>query len=232
MCSGLGGCSGNVTLFGPSEIGQITAFAASRSCLSTVVQVPQIASATPNNVTVFNPGTVTLAGSGFTGATSYAVGTQSFTSGFGVLSDTSMSIVMPQSTTTGVKAITVTNAQGTSNPVPVLYTLTSPPKLKTTAAVPATGGVASFDFAGTPGRPWFLLLGITNTTTPFQGFPLLTPHMFLTAGVFSPPLGIENVSVPVPAGLGFLLFYLQILEADATLPQATGTSNVSVTILL
>lgn len=232
MCSGLGGCSGNVTLFGPTEIGQITAFAATRPCLSTVLVQPQITAATPGSVTIFSPGNVVLTGSGFTGVTSYTVGGQPFSSGFGVVNDASMSVVMPQGTATGATTISVTNPLGTSNSFPVLYTLTSPPKLRTTAAVPPTGGIASFDFGGTPGRLWFLLLGITNTTTPFQGFPLLDPSLLLTAGAFPAPLGIDNLSIPVPPGLGLLIFYLQILEVSPTAPLATGTSNVAVTILL
>lgn len=232
MCSGLGGCSGNVTLFGPTEIGQIVAFAATRPCLTVVMVPPQITAATPNNVTVFSPGNVTLTGQGFTGTTSYSVGTQVFTSGFGLMSDNSMFVAMPPSTTLGPTTISVTTPLGTSNQFPVSYLLTSPPKLKTTSSIPPSGGIASFDFAGTPGRLWFLLLGITNTTTPFQGFPLLTPNLVLTTGVFPGPLGIDNVSIPVPPGLGLLIFYLQVLEAHPTLPVATGTTNIGVTILL
>ena len=76
------------------------------------------------------------------------------------------------------------------------------------------------------------MLGITNTTAPLQGFPLLNPNLLLATGTFNAPLGINNVSVPVPPGLGLLIFYLQILEANPTLPLATGTSNVSITVLL
>lgn len=232
MCAGLGGCSGNVTLFGPTEIGQIVPFAQSRPCLSVVPLTPVIATANPVTVTVFNPGNVTLSGSGFLGATSYRVGTTTYTSGFTVSSDNQMTIAMPQGTTTGLTTVSVTNPQGTSNSFPLIYNLTSPPKLKTTAAVPSSGGIASFDFGGTPGRLWFLVLGITNTTAPLQGFPLLNPNLLLATGTFNAPLGINNVSVPVPPGLGLLIFYLQILEANPTLPLATGTSNVSITVLL
>ncbi len=231
MCAGLGGCSGSVTLFGPGEIGQITSFAASRTCLSSVATAPQITGVNPGSVTVFNPGNVILTGSGFTGATSYRVGTQVYSSGFFVSSDSTMSVAMPAGTAVGPTTIGVTNPQGTSNSFPSSYTLTAPPKLKATASVPSTGGVASFDFAGTPGRSWFLVLGISNTTTPFQGFPLLDPQLLLTAGAFGPPLGVANVSIPVPPGLGLLIFYLQVLEADAT-PAATGTSNIVTTVLL
>src|SRR5204862_3634335 len=115
---------------------------------------------------------------------------------------------MPQGTALGLTTVTVTNPQGTSNPMALIYGLTSPPKLKTTPTVPPAGGIANFDFGGTPGRLWFLVLGITNTTSPFQGFPLLNNNLLLTAGTFPSPLGIDGLSVPVPGGLGFLIFYL------------------------
>lgn len=232
MCSGLGGCSANVTLFGPSEISQITAFAPTCPCLNTIPIPPQITAATPNPVSVFNPGVVVLTGQGFTGVSSYRVGTTNFSSGFGVTNDYQMSITMPTGTALGVTQISVTNPQGISNSFPMVYNVTSPPKLKATGAVPATGGIASFDFGGTPNRMWFLLLGITNTTVPLQGFPLLDPHLILTTGTFPAPLGITNVSVPVPPGIGLLIFYLQVLEALPSAPVATGTTNITVTVLL
>ena len=37
MCSGLGGCTGNITSFGATEISQISAYAATRNCLSPAV---------------------------------------------------------------------------------------------------------------------------------------------------------------------------------------------------
>jgi Metallo-peptidase family M12 len=232
MCAGLGGCNNNVTLFGPTEIGQITSFAATRPCLNVVPTTPVINTVTPTNLTVFSPGFVTLSGSGFTGVNAFRVGAQTYTTGITVSNDGAMSILMPAGTSFAPTTMSVTNALGTSNSVPIIYTVTSPPKYRGTASIPSSGGLASFDFGGTPGRLWFLVLGITNTTSPFQGFPLLSPNLLLTSGSFPAPLGIDNVTVPVPGGLGLLIFYLQILEADPLLPVATGVSNVGITILL
>ena len=231
MCASNGGC-GSVTLFSPSAIGQITSFAATRNCLTIVPTTPVITAVSPQSVTVFEPGIVALTGTGFTGATGYRVGLQSFTSGFTVQSDTSMTIQAPTNSSLGLVTIDVTNASGTSSPNLLLYTLTSPPKLTLTATIPSVGGTAQFNYAGTPGRNWFMMLGINSATTPFQGFPLLANNLLLTSGVFSGPLGINNLSIPVPGGLGLLIFYAQVLEADPLLPVVTGTSNVRVIVLL
>ncbi|MFT4512964.1 MAG: hypothetical protein ACI91B_001665 [Planctomycetota bacterium] len=231
MCSSNGGCS-SVTLFSPSAINAITSFAATRNCLTVVPATPFITTVTPQSVTVFSPGAVTLTGTGFTGTTGYSVGGQSFTTGFSVQNDNTMSITIPNGTSLGFQVVTVTNSAGTSNSNIIVYTVTSPPKLELTSTIPSSGGLASFDFGGTAGRQWFLVLGITSATLPFQGHPLLANPLLLTAGTLSPPFGINNLTLPVPPGLGLLIFYAQILEADPTLPIATGTSNVRIIILL
>ncbi|HIF02779.1 MAG TPA: hypothetical protein EYQ84_05515, partial [Nitrospinaceae bacterium] len=151
MCSSNGGCNG-ITLFSPVAISQITSFAATRTCLTLLPSTPIINSVNPSTVTVFNPGSVTLSGSGFTGATGYRVGLQSFTSGFSVINDNTMLIAMPTPTIAGYVTVDVTNSAGTSSIVVVQYTLTSPPKLVLTPVIQPTGGIATFDFAGTPGR--------------------------------------------------------------------------------
>jgi hypothetical protein len=231
MCSSNGGCNG-VTLFSPVAIGQITSFAATRTCLTLLPSTPIINSVNPSTVTVFNPGSVTLSGSGFTGATGYRVGLQSFTSGFTVINDNTMLVAMPTPTIAGYVTIDVTNSAGTSSIVVVQYTITSPPKLVLTPVIQPTGGIATFEFAGTPGRQWFLVLGISSQQGLFQGFPLIVNPLLITAGVFSGPLGIESLPAPVPGGLGLLIFYSQILEGHPTLPIATGTSNMRVIVLL
>ncbi|MFT6078790.1 MAG: hypothetical protein ACJA0V_000380 [Planctomycetota bacterium] len=231
MCSGNGGC-GSVSLFSPSARSQITSFAATRSCLSVIPQTPIISTVTPQTVTVFSPGQVNLTGSGFTGVTSYSVDGQTFTTGFNVQNDNSMSITIPTGNSLGFKFVSVTNATGPGNSNIIIYGVTAPPKLELTSTVPNTGGTASFDFAGTIGRQWFIVLGISAATTPFQGYPLLSNPLLLTSGTFNAPLGISNLTLPVPGGLGLLIFYAQVLEADPTLPIATGTSNLRVIVLL
>ncbi|MCK5943073.1 MAG: IPT/TIG domain-containing protein, partial [Planctomycetes bacterium] len=231
MCSGLGGCSNNVTLFGPTAAAQIANFASSAACMPPPPTVPVLSSVSPGSVTVFAPGAVTLTGSGFYDVTSYTVGGQVLTTGMTILSDTAMAVTMPPTVTLGPTTVSVTGSLGTSNALAVDYVVTQPPKLRSTTLVPATGGIATFDFGGTPNNLWFLVLGIFPTTTPFQGFDLLSNPLLLNNGVFSGPLGIESFSVPVPGGLGQLQFYLQLLEGD-TNGMATGVSNLSVTILL
>jgi len=230
MCSGLGGCNNNLTLFGPSAAAQISGFASSSSCMPPPPTIPVINSVNPSNVTVFIPGAVTLTGSGFLDVSSCTIGGQPTTSGLTLISDTIMAISMPPSTTLGPTTISVTGSLGTSNTVSVNYVVTQPPKMQTTPLIPPTGGTAVLDFAGTPNNQWFLVVGLTPTTSPFQGFDLLASPLLLTLGVFNNPIGIESLSLPVPPGIGPLQFYLQVLEGNAS-GAATGVSNLTLTIL-
>jgi hypothetical protein len=230
MCSGLGGCSNNLTLFSPTASAQISGFASSAPCMPPPPTLPVINSVSPNTVSTFVPGGVTLSGTGFLDVSSYTLGGQTQTTGLTIISDTAMAITMPTATTLGPTTISVTGSLGTSNTVTVSYVLTQPPKLRTTPLIPATGGTAVFDFAGTPNNLWFLVLGLTSTTSPFQGFDLLANPLLLTSGAFSGPLGIQSLPIPVPAGIGPLQFYMQILEANGA-AAATGVSNLTVTLL-
>jgi len=230
MCSGLGGCSNNLTLFSPTAAAQIGGFANNAACMPPPPTVPVLTSVSPSTVTVFGPGAITLTGSGFWDVTSCTIGGQTLTTGLTIIHDNSMAITMPSSTTLGPTTISVTGSLGTSNTLSIDYVVTQPPKLRTTPLIPPTGGIVTFDFGGTPNNQWLLVLGLTSTTSPFQGFDLLANPLLLTSGSFSAPLGIESLSVPVPPGIGPLQFYLQILEANGT-PAATGVSNLTVTLL-
>lgn len=229
MCSNIGGCSGNTTMFTPSSAGQISSYAFAAPCLPVQLTPPVIQSASPATVSVFLPGNVVLQGSGFYGATGYTVDGQSFTSGFAVSGDTSMSITMPSASALGPADVSVTTSLGASNLFAVDYVVTQPPKLTTTLWIPPTGGTAQVDFAGTPGNAWFLALGLTNATSPLQGFGVLANPVLLSFGVFSGPTGIEGLSVPVPPGIGYVTLFTQIVEGAAG-GVVTGVSNFSLTI--
>ncbi|MEC8251607.1 MAG: M12 family metallo-peptidase [Planctomycetota bacterium] len=230
MCASLNGCSNNVTLFGPTAAAQIDGYAHNSICMPPPAAPPVLTSASPATATVFSPGGLTLQGTGLSTVDSYTVAGQTFTGGFAVQSDNQVSISIPQGTALGPTAVTVSNPLGTSNPMTFSYTLTQPPRLRSTALVPPSGGVASFDFGGVPGNQWFLLLGLSPLTSPLQGLDVLSSPLLLAGGTHAGPLGIDNFAVPVPGGLGTLQFFLQVVEGDPS-GVAAGASNITTTIL-
>jgi len=189
-----------------------------------------LTSSSPSSLTVFSPGGITLQGSGLYTVDRFTVAGQQYTSGYSIQSDSVMSVSIPQGTALGPTSLTVGNALGTSNPVSFSYTVTQPPKLRSTALIPPTGGVATYDFAGLPNNQWFLLLGITSNTAPLQGLDVLANPILLAAGSHPAPLGISNVAIPVPPGLGVLQFFLQVVEGSPS-GVAAGASNLTTTIL-
>lgn len=230
MCSGLGGCSGSVTQFGPTEAAQIDGYAHSLACMPPPATAPLLTAASPTSMTVFAPGSVTLQGSGLLTVNSYSLGGQVYTGGIIVISDTVISVAVPQGAALGPMSVSVSNGLGTSNALSFNYVYTQPPKLRSTTLIPTTGGIATYDFAGTPNNQWFLVLGISTATVPLQGFPLMASPLVLSFGTFSSPLGIESFSVPVPPGLGLLQLFFQVLESTPA-GSVTGVSNFGMTLL-
>lgn len=230
MCASLNGCNNSVTQFGASSAAQIDGYAHSSPCMPPPAVAPVLTSSSPSTLTVFSPGGLTLQGTGLLTVDAFTVGGQTFTGGFAVQSDTQVSVSIPQGTAIGPETVTVSNPLGTSNPMSFSYTVTQPPRLRATALLPPSGGVASYDFGGVPGNQWFLLLALSPVTSPLQGLDVLSSPLLLAAGAYAGPLGIDNVSVPVPPGLGVLQFFLQVVEGDPA-GVAAGASNITTTIL-
>ena len=229
MCSSIGGCSANLSGFTGPPASAISSYAFSAACLQLQLTAPVVTTVQPAVVSVFEPGPVQLQGSGLYGATGYSVGGQPFTSGFSVSGDTAMNITVPEATSFGPVDVTVTTPQGTSNVVQLSYGPTQPPKLRTTLWIPPTGGTAQVEFAGTPGDAWVLVLGLSNATVPFFGFDLLANPVVLTLGTFQGVAGREALAVPVPAGIGYVTLFSQIV-AGSPAGAVSGVSNFSLTI--
>lgn len=226
MCSGLGGCSGAFTTFGVSEKNQILAFKATLGCLTLAQTTPVINTMVPSSVRTFQPAQVTLNGTGFTGVTRVNVGTAVLNpGGFTFISDTQMRINPPEGLAIGFVGVNATNPSGTSNNAVLTYTVTSPPDLAVPPAV-VGGSPLTWRFGGLQNHGFYLLVGITNQTAPWQGWPLMQGYSVLMAGMLS-PTGIGSHTVPVPPTiLNGITVYSQMLDVDFTQLQLTGTTAV------
>jgi hypothetical protein len=226
MCSGLGGCSGNLTVFGVSEKNQILSFKATLGCLTLAPSTPNITGLSPNSVHAFQPAPVTCTGSGFTGVTQVHVGSAVLTgSAITVLSDTQMRISPPEGLLIGFAPVTATNTAGTGNGMVLTYTVTSPPDLAVPPAV-VGGNPLNWRFGGMPNHGWYLLVALGNQTAPWMNWPLLQNNSILAAGLLS-GVGIGNFSAGVPpAILNGITVYSQMLDVDFAQLQLTGTTAV------
>ncbi|WP_324199149.1 IPT/TIG domain-containing protein [Nocardia amamiensis] len=118
-----------VTVTGPGGIGN--------GILYTYVPAPTVTAVVPNSGATTGGNTVTIDGTGFTGATAVHFGATPATS-YTVVSDTRITAVAPRSA--GAVTVAVTTAGGTSNGVG--YTYVAAPTLTSVSpnAGPATGG--------------------------------------------------------------------------------------------
>ena len=188
---------------------------------------------TPNTVPVFAPGTITLKGANFTGATAVKVGTTTLTAplGFTVVDDNTITFGAPSGSTLGSVNVVIEKPVGDSNPIGLTYEVTDPPKL-TATALSLTGFAANWNFGADPDDLWFLFVAVNDPTTiPFGGFDILLNTLLVTNGNLS-PVGIGTHSLLVPPGASGALIYSQIVTLDDLTFGFSGATNVTTTSIL
>jgi hypothetical protein len=174
MCSGLGGCSGILSSFGPNSVASITNHKNTRPCLSS--PEPVLQAIDPNLVTAYDSGEIVLSGTNLGSATRIDIGPLSFTS-FVPEDDTTIRFTPDQPLEINfLNQITVSNSSGTSNPLFLTVTGNHPSVLVTEAFV---NGADPLEFMAHSDKEWFAFL----LTSPFD-----TPSTF--PGIVD--LGIGN----------------------------------------
>uniref|UniRef100_UPI000A470A2F beta strand repeat-containing protein n=1 Tax=Nocardia shimofusensis TaxID=228596 RepID=UPI000A470A2F len=165
--------------------------------------------------------TVTLTGTGFTGATAVDFGATPATS-FTVVSDTEITAIAPAGT--GIESVTVTTVGGVSNGVPFVYVAApalavlaptvGPETGGTTVTLTGTGfaGATAVDFGATPATSFTVVSDtqITATAPAGTGVELVT---VTTVGGTSNGLPFAYVAAPALASL-----------APPTGPETGGTT--------
>ncbi|UKZ03005.1 IPT/TIG domain-containing protein (plasmid) [Streptomyces viridifaciens] len=162
----------------------------------TTAPLPTLASVAPSSGPAAGGTTVTLTGTGFTGATAVLFGTTAAAS-FTVVSGTQITATTPPGT--GTVQVTVVTGSGTSNGVPFTYT-TAP--LPTLASVAPSSGPAA---------------GGTTVTLTGTGFTGATAVLFGTtaAASFTVVSGTQ-ITATTPPGTG---------TVQVTVVTGSGTSN-------
>lgn len=212
MCSGLGGCSGDVNNFGVSEKNQIINKKNSVTCLSDPgpTPAPSISSLTPGSVTAFQPDVVTINGSNLSTTLKVTVGGIDVTASTGLVSvgSNQITLVPPTPSSLGSKSVTVTTLGGTSGALTLSYAETNPPEL-----------VA--EFLGFSGEPFvwswgaganemsWLVVAVNPQTVFFQGQELLVNYIVISAGPL-PGSGVASLTANLPASAVGLTFLSQV----------------------
>ncbi|MHC4922263.1 MAG: M12 family metallo-peptidase [Planctomycetota bacterium] len=231
MCSGLGGCSRNITSFGSYSQSFIKSFRDSRTCLSLAATGPVLTSVSPTSVQAFKGGTITLTGSKFTNATAVNVGTNTLTTqNFKIVNDTRITFESFTPPSLAPVLVNVRDINGTSANKTLNYTATSPPKLESWVTG-AGRGVLLWQFGARPSHLWFLTVSLSNQTTSLLGFNWLTTPVLLTSGTLDAAgAGGWGVVVPNNAPLG-LKIYSQVVTLDGVKVAFAGNTNVPLTTI-
>lgn len=230
MCSGNGGCS-IPTLFGTTAKNQINSYRQSfGGCLSVVQTAPLIQSVNPVTIKTANPPQVTLTGSGFFGTQYATVGGVTVPS-VQVVSDSQLKFYPPTGLSLGVHSFTVTNNVGTSNTSAFWYTNANPAELVIQSVVLGgtnanwTMGGVEFDFA-------FLVISLTNTTSPWMGWPLVNSPVVLWQGGLD-DRGMATYSFPVPPMVfNGLQVYTQLIDIQGGTLNVRSLSGVKGTLVV
>ncbi|MEV0363741.1 beta strand repeat-containing protein [Nocardia fusca] len=189
----------------------------------TYVPVPALNSISPNQGSTLGGTTVTLTGSGLTGATAVAFGSTPATS-FTVDSDTQITAVSPAGT--GIVPVTVTGPGGVSGAVPFIYVVIPTITSISPTAGPASGGntvtITGTGFTG----PLTVRFGTTATI-----FTINSPTQ-ITA-IAPPGTGTVQVTVTGSGGTsnGVSYTYAAVPSLTSLTPSSGPTAGGTTVIL-
>jgi hypothetical protein len=212
MCSGLGGCSQNVTLFDQGSKNVILAFKASRGCLSDppATNPPVLASANPTTATSFAPNQITVTGTGLDTVTGVTLGGQPVFN-YSRVNATTLIVVPPAPFDINTHQLRASNSAGPSNPLNITITGNHPSVLEVPLLLPRTvqvqhrvhtdrGWTAFFllSFSNQPSvLPGLVSLGIGNAFSDLYPIVTLSANNTGTAEfpVIAPPTAPPNVTI-------------------------------------
>lgn len=230
MCSGVGGCANNPSTFSQGERNQINAYRQTVGCLSPQQTTPQITAVSPSSIGNFYPAAITLTGTGFTGTTQVQFGSTTVTTGIQVVSDTQLRVTPPHALPFGFLLVRTTNASGTSNAWPLAVGPTFPCQIRVPNFV-VGGNSLTWEMGGYNDDPAYLVVSLLNTTTPFQGYPLLDNLSTLWFGQLD-TRGFASFTIAVPPMVlnGFRV-YSQLLDVNPANFTLRSASSVSGTVV-
>ncbi|WP_432037613.1 beta strand repeat-containing protein [Streptomyces cucumeris] len=192
----------------------------------TYISAPVLTSISPSQGSVNGGNTVTLTGSGFTGATAVTFGFQPAVS-FTVVSSTQITAVVPPGSA-GAVPVTVTTPGGTSNSVTYIYLAV--PAL--TSVVPNQGSTTGGTMVTLTGSGFLGATAVLFGSTPATSFTVVSATQI---GAVAPPgTGTVQITVVTPGGTsnGVPYTYVPVPVLTSVIPaQGPTTPGSTVTLL-
>lgn len=194
---------------------------------------PALVSVTPDAVAVTAGGSVTITGSGLNLVSAIALGSEVIPAGpaFHAVDDQTLEFTPPLPTELGPTSLSVLGPGGWSEPISLAFTETDPPHLEATPAV--IGGLPlQWDLAGGADDYYFLVFTLgSGETVTVAGMEILATFHARVIGVLD-GLGLEQVIIPTPTGMGGTAVHSQLLTIDERVQRFRAASNVTLTTIL
>jgi hypothetical protein len=241
VASSMGGTQVSVVIPAAAQDGNVIVWQPGSSLMSNAFPLdvnsippplPTITSFSPSDVNAFHGGTVTVTGTGFTGASTLNIGGIELATpgGFAVVNDTTITFSAPTAPALGSTSATVTTPNGTSLGYAFNYVETTP-ALLVVPAFTITGSLYTWEWGAGAFDNGAILIATNPTTydfgTPYQILYFST----LLAVIPANDVGVGTLAVTVPAGLGGLTFYTQVGAVDE-LTNAFRMTNVASTLII
>ncbi|MEU8569589.1 IPT/TIG domain-containing protein [Streptomyces pathocidini] len=206
----------NVTVTGPGGTSNAVPY--------TYVGAPTITSVVPNTGPLAGGNTVTITGTGFTGATAVNFGPNPATS-FTIVSPTQITATAPAGT--GTVNVTVTTPGGTSNAVP--YTYVAAPTI--TSVVPNTGPLAGGNTVTITGTGFGGATAVNFGPNPATSFTIVSPTQITATAPAG--TGSVNVTVTGPGGTSNAVPYTYVAAPTITsISPASGPTSGGNTVTI
>jgi len=236
MCSGLGGCSGGLTSFGPSASAEIEAKLALITCATgpPPTSAPTLTTVTPDTFPAFAPGLIELSGTSLEWVEQLTIGSAALTApaGFTPIDDGTIFVSgLKTAPGLGAQSIVATNSIGTSNPASIAFTETFPPAL-INSVFALTDNDYLWKIGGEANDLWFLAVSVgDDTTVPLFGFNLLLNSQLVGAGTLD-AVGVAEKTFFLPPSAAGLSFFSQAATVDGDTGQFRGASAVKASAVL
>ena len=185
---------------------------------------PHVAAVAPPAVPALGGTTLTVSGSGFTGATSVAIGGQPVAP-FTAVDDTTLQLVAPPAPSLGTGQLAVSGPGGTSNSAAFDWVPTDPPQVIVPASV-AQGAACTWRCGGGAHDGFTLLASIDDATFVHAGQAILQRFVVLQTGHLD-GAGLEELSGTLPAGTAGITFHSQLVTKG---PALKASAIVTTTI--
>jgi len=236
MCSGLGGCTGVITSFGPNSISSITNMKNSVGCLSNSgpAPTPTLLSVSPASIGPLGGDLITLTGDDFYESDTVFVGGATLSLAnfdYTIVNDATISFTAPAPTTLGPVPVVVSGSSGTS--ASHSYTVdpvATPVFIAPILIVPYNQLQASWTFAGSPSGQAFFLFDFNAGTFGFQGFSVLQTVF----PIFNVPMnaaGAGTLTIPLDPSMSIGSLYNVFTQMVFFDPTIYHSSLVNATLV-